>query len=270
MNRLEAATHARKRAGRRALAPFVTAGDGGLATTLAVLRALARPEVACVELGLPFSDPIADGPLLQAAADRALAAGTSFEGVLALLRELRAGADAARDLPVAIMSYANPLHVRGFARSCEELARAGADALLVPDLPIEEGAGLREAALAAGLCPISFVAPTTTPERAAEAIRCSRGFVYAIGRCGVTGATTELDAGARAFLARTRALAGELPLAVGFGLGSTAAVRAALDEADLAIVGSALVERIHRAPGDRAAKAAAASAFVAELARGLA
>ena len=270
MNRLETRTLALKRAGRRALAPFVMAGDGGLETTLAVLRALARPEVACVELGLPFSDPIADGPVLQAAADRALSSGTSFGGVLELLRELRRPGTRACDLPVAIMSYANPLFVRGIERSCKLLAEAGADGLLVPDLPLKEAAELREAALGAGLCPIFFVSATTTPARAAQAIQASRGFLYAIGRFGVTGASADPGDAAQEFLGRTRALAGELPLAVGFGIGSASAVRAALREADLAIVGSALVERIQRTPGDAAAKAAAAGTFLEELTQGLA
>ncbi len=270
MNRLEARTLALKRAGRRALAPFVTAGDGGLETTLAVVRALDRPEVACVELGLPFSDPIADGPVLQAAAERALACGTSFERVLGLLRELRRPGTRGAELPVAIMSYANPLFVRGIERSCALLAEAGADALLVPDLPLEEAAQMRQAALAAGLCPIFFVSETSTPVRAAQAIQSSRGFVYAIGRFGVTGASGDPGGPALEFLARTRALAGPLPLAVGFGIGSASAVRAALREADLAIVGSALVEHIHSARGEAAAKAAAAGSFIEELARGFA
>jgi tryptophan synthase alpha chain len=270
VNRLETRTLALKRAGRRALAPFVMAGDGGFETTLAVLRALERPEVACVELGLPFSDPIADGPVLQAAADRALRSGTSFEGVLALVRELRRPGTRGSALPLAIMSYANPLFVRGIERSCQLLAAAGADGLLVPDLPLEEAAALRQAALGAGLCPIFFVSATTTPPRAAQAIQASRGFVYAIGRFGVTGASADPGATALEFLRRTRALAGELPLAVGFGIGSASAVRAVLREADLAIVGSALVEHIQRTHGDAPAKAAAAGAFIQELARGLA
>jgi len=270
MNRLEGRTLALKRAGRRALAPFVMAGDGGLETTLAVLRALDRPEVACVELGLPFSDPIADGPVLQAAADRALGSGTSFEGVLGLVRELRRPGTRGSGLPLAIMSYANPLFVRGIERTCRLLAEAGADALLVPDLPLEEAAELRQAALAAGLCPIFFVSATTTAARAAQAIQASRGFVYAIGRFGVTGASPDPNDSAQEFLQRTRALAGELPLAVGFGIGSASAVRAALREADLAIVGSALVERIQRTHGDAAAKAQAADSFIQELAQGIA
>ena len=254
---------------RRGLAPYVTAGDGGLETTLAVLRALDRAGASCVELGLPFSDPIADGPVLQAAADRALAAGTTFDGVLEMLARFREKSA----LPVVIMSYANPLLRRGWEVSARAIREAGGSGLLVADLPVEEGDAMRDAAEDAGIAPIFFVSPTTSEERMVRAIEASRGFVYAIGRFGVTGARTELDPGCQAFLARVRGWSNGLPVAVGFGIATAADVRAAVEHADLAIVGSALVKRIHVAlesGGGRPAVAAqAAEDFARELMEGI-
>jgi tryptophan synthase alpha chain len=275
-NRLELRLAGLAREKRRALAPYVTAGDGGIARTLSVLRALDAAGAACVELGIPFSDPIADGPVLQAASDRALASGTSFARVLELLRALRTGDREASpsSLPVVAMSYLNPLLRRGLARSLDELAHAGADAILIADLPIEEADELRASAGAAALAPIFFVSPTTTSERVARACGASRGYVYAIGRFGVTGAGARFDADAQSFLRRTKEAAGELPLAVGFGIASASDVREATRHADLAIVGSALVAAIHdAAPGDGAQHdrraAHTASEFLRELSKGL-
>lgn len=269
-------TRLRARNGR-ALAPFVTAGDGGLDVTLSVLRALAKcDDVTCVELGLPFSDPIADGPLLQGAASRALAAGTTFDGVLEMLMRFRRGSDGklGSDLPLAIMSYANPLVRRGFERALPALAQAGADAILVPDMPVEEAGAMEAYAHKCGLAPIFFVAPTTSPSRMESAIAHSQGFVYVIGRFGVTGAATELDAGAQEFLSRVRSAAKSLPVAVGFGIATSEHVSAATKHADVAIVGSALVEHVHQAvvaAPDRRIEAASAAAteLVHSLATGL-
>jgi tryptophan synthase alpha chain len=281
VNRLESRLSALRRGGRRALAPYVTAGDCGYETTLSVLRALDEPDVACVELGLPFSDPIADGPVLQAAAERALAAGATFERSLAAIERLRRGASSAPpcDLPIAVMAYANLLVRRGWNESLAMIARAGADALLVPDLPVEEGAPMASAAVECGLAPIFFVSPTTDDERMQRAIAMSRGFVYAIGRVGVTGAPTAIGRALGEFLARVRSAArarsraSELSIAVGFGIATPEHVSAATREGDLAITGSALVQRVHEAalaaPENAQAAAAAARAFVRELARGL-
>jgi tryptophan synthase alpha chain len=267
-NRLERGLAERRRRSAKSLAPYLTAGDGGLETTLAVLRALAEVEgVACVELGLPFSDPVADGPVLQAAHERALGEGTTFAGVLECLRRFRAGSG----LPIVMMTYANPLVRRGWRESCRAIAEAGADGLLVADLPVEEGFEMAEAAVEAGLCPVFFVAPTTSAERIERAISSSRGFVYAIGRFGVTGAGPRLEDGADAFLRRVRAAAGNLPVAVGFGISSPRDVAAATRSADVAIVGSALVQRVHEAFERSGPEAAveAARAFASELSRGL-
>jgi len=275
-NRLERRLARLRAEGQRGLAPYVTAGDGGLETTLAVLRAIEQAGATCVELGIPFSDPIADGPLLQASAQRALQAGTTFERTLEMLSRLRLGSDgrAPSELPVALMGYANTFLRRSARGAARAIAEAGGDALLVADLPVEEGAELASAALEAGLCPIFFAAPTTSDERIVRAARASRGFLYAIGRTGVTGRSTALDPAVLAFLERVRRLAGELPVAVGFGLSTREQVRAVTRHAELAIVGSALVERVHLAgesdPSRRPALAAeAAGAYVAELMEGV-
>jgi len=267
--RLEPRLDELRATGRSGIAPYVTAGDGGLPVTRAILEALEEAGAACVELGVPFSDPIADGPVLQAAAGRALAAGTTLDGILALVASFRA---AGGTLPLALFSYANPLVRRGWDSVAGRAADAGVDAFLVPDLPVEEGAEMRAALARAGLCPVFFVAPTTSDERVRAAAAASRGFLYAIGRFGVTGAETRLDGSALEFLARVRSCT-DLPLGVGFGIRDADQVRAVTSVAELAIVGSSLVERIHAtlaATGDPAAAARAAAAYVRELQRGLA
>jgi tryptophan synthase alpha chain len=254
----------RLRANRTRLAPFVTAGDGGFETTLAVLAELDRRDVACVEIGFPFSDPIADGPALQAASRRALEGGARFQDVLALVERFRAESS----LPLVAMGYANTFLRRGWRAAAERLARAGFDAWLVADLPVEEAGEMRTAALGAELAPIFFAAPTSSDERIARAAAASRGFLYAILRRGVTGRETDLDGESRELLIRVRRSAGALPVAAGFGLRNRAQVGAVLALADLAIVGSALVEHVHAEltrTRDRAAAAAGAGAFSAGL-----
>jgi tryptophan synthase alpha chain len=262
LNRLETKMRELRARGDHGVAPYVMAGDGGLDRTLLVLRALDEAGAACIELGLPFSDPIADGPVLQAAADRAIEAGTTFEGALGMLARFREKSQ----LPVVVMTYANPLLRRGWEESARVIARAGGDGLIVADLPVEEGEEMAAAAIAADLSPIFFVSPTTSEERTARAVQASRGFVYAIGRLGVTGAATDLDGGAQEFLARVRRQAKSLPVAVGFGIATPKAVTAALKHADLAIVGSALTERIE---AQRSAPGEAARSFLRELVKGI-
>ncbi len=262
INRLEARTADLRRAGQRGVAPYLTAGDGGLERTLAALHALDQGGAACVELGVPFSDPVADGPALQAAGDRSLAAGTTLTGILETVARFR---DQGGAVPIALMSYANPLLRRGWEGTCAAAADAGVDALIVPDLALEEGGPLRAAAAGAGLCPVFFAAPTSPDARVAAAAAASRGFLYVVGRVGVTGSGTRFDDATQAFLARVASLS-DTPTAVGFGIGSAEDVRAAVRHADLAIVGTALVQRMHEAG---AAAPEAAAAFLAELMEGL-
>lgn len=265
-NRLAKCTAELRAAGRRGLSPYITAGDGGLDRSLALLHTLEAAGAHCCELGVPFSDPIADGPVLQAAADRALEAGTNVDGIFAMVRRFR---EEGGTLPIALMSYCNPLGHRGWNEVCAEAVEVGIDAFILPDLPVEEGAPVRAAADAAGLCTIFFAAPTSPDERIRAAVQASQGFLYVVGRTGVTGAGTTFDASAQDFLQRVAALAGGLPTAVGFGISSAADVRAATEHADLAIVGTALVRAIFAAGADDAAAIAVADQFVRDLVTGL-
>ncbi|MDP6942051.1 MAG: tryptophan synthase subunit alpha [Planctomycetota bacterium] len=243
------------------VAPYVTAGDGGLETTLSVLHALDQAGASCIELGIPFSDPIADGPVLQAASERALEAGASLDNALEMLARFRAEGG---QVPVAVMSYANPLVRHGFIETAKRVGESGGDALIVPDIPLEEGAMLEEACSSSGLCPVFFAAPTSSDERIQEAGARARGFLYVVGRVGVTGAGTTFGEETQSFLKRARELS-SAPIAVGFGISSAESVRAAVQHADLAIVGTALVQRLHESNHP----AQEADSFLRELLQGL-
>lgn len=265
-NRLAQCTSQLRARGERGLSPYLTAGDGGLDRTRQLLHALERAGAHCCELGVPFSDPIADGPVLQAAADRSLEAGTDVDGIFAMVRQFR---DEGGQLPIALMSYCNPLGHRGWPEACQEAAEAGVDALILPDLPVEEGDPVRAAAQAAGLCTIFFAAPTSSDARIQRAVEASQGFLYVVGRTGVTGAGTTFDHQAQDFLERVAGLAGDVPTAVGFGIASAADVAAATQHADLAIVGTALVRHIHDHGASDESAVAAAESFVRDLVSGL-
>ncbi len=264
-NRLIEKTSQLRRDDKRGLSPYVTAGDGGLDATLAILHALDKGGADCVELGLPFSDPIADGPVLQAAAERALDDGTSLNEVLSMLKTFR---DEGGNLPIALMSYANPLVRHGLNETANRIAQAGGDALIIPDIPLEEGAQLEIACESSGLCPIFFAAPTSNNRRIEMAGARSRGFLYVVGRTGVTGSGTRFDEKTQSFLQRARELSAA-PIAVGFGIDCGEAVRAATKFADLAIVGTALVRHLHQCGGNAQQRAQAASEFLDELKSGL-
>lgn len=225
---------------RGGLVPYLTAGDGGLEYTLNCLRACAQAEVALVELGVPFSDPMADGPLLQAAAQRALERGTDLKGILEIVRRFREESE----LPIALFTYANPLYRMGLNEAAQALSDAGVDGVLVPDLPLEESECMRDAMNAQGLTLTLFAAPSTRPERLKSIAALSQGFLYVIGRMGVTGRSTE-TASAEELLNTVKAQSPG-PIGLGFGLRSPSQVADALKNADLAIVGSALVDHLYR------------------------
>jgi len=229
----------------RALIPFVMAGDPSPAATPAILEALAAGGADVIELGLAFSDPIADGPTIQAAAQRALDAGATLDTLFAAARAFRA----AHDTPLVIMTYTNPVFRRGYARFAAEAAAAGIAGVIISDLPPEEADEWCAAAAQHGLDTIFLLAPTSTAPRIARAAARSTGFVYCVSRTGVTGARAALPADLTDLVARLRAET-DKPIAVGFGISTPEQVRDICAIADGAVVGSALVDLIARHAGD--------------------
>ena len=242
MSRL-ADTFARLRAaGTPGLVTYVTAGDPDLAGTEGILRALDRAGADVVEVGIPFSDPLADGPVIQRATERALAAGTTLLGVLALLKRLRAELR----MPVVLFSYANPVLRIGAERFADLARDAGVDGVLILDLPIEEAGDFRAMLEARGIDTILLLSPTTSDERLRKAAALGSGFLYAISRLGVTGARNEIADGAEDMVRRIRRVS-TLPVALGFGISKPDHVRQIGQWADAAVVGSALVNVIAEA-----------------------
>ena len=228
-------------AGRTGLVTYVTAGDPDLERSGAILRALDRAGADVIEVGVPFSDPLADGPVIQRASERALASGTTLTGTLDLIEDVRADLEGA----IVVFTYANPILRLGAERFAARAAEAGVDGVLVLDLPIEEADGFRRTIVEAGLDPIFLLSPTTTDDRIRRAAELGRGFLYGISRLGVTGARADVASGARALVERIRAVSA-LPVAIGFGLSRPEHLREVGRYADAAVVGSALVDTIAR------------------------
>jgi tryptophan synthase alpha chain len=238
-----AATFARLREQRvSGLVTYVTAGDPDLPRTEGILRALDRAGADVLEVGVPFSDPLADGPVIQRATERALASGTTLAGVLDLIGRLRSDLRA----PIVIFSYANPILRFGAERFADTARAAGVDGVLVLDLPIEEADGFRAMLDARGIDTILLLSPTTTDARLRQAAALGSGFLYAISRLGVTGARESLAEGAEQMVRRIRAVT-DLPVALGFGISKPDHVREVGQWADAAVVGSALVNVIAEA-----------------------
>jgi tryptophan synthase alpha chain len=228
-----------KRAGRPGLVTYITAGDPSLSRTRELLFALGRAGADVIELGVPFSDPLADGPVIQRATERALAAGTTLDAVLGLVAEVRAELST----PIVLFTYANPIARMGFEVFAERAGRAGVDGVLLLDVPIEEAAEVQSLLDAREIDTIFLLSPTTTPERIRDAARLGRGFLYLISRLGVTGVRDRVAEGADALVARIKRET-SLPLAVGFGISHPDHVRAVGGWADAAVVGSGLVQVI--------------------------
>lgn len=272
MNRISRAFAAAAAEGRPAVMPYVTAGDPHLEVTKDLLPALAEAGADVVELGVPYSDPLADGPTNQRAAQRALAAGTTVDGVLETVAAVRRRGVA---IPIVLLVYYNCIYRRGEQSFVQAAAGAGVDGLIVPDLPPEEAEGLRAAAAAAGLALVPLAAPTSTDERLHRIARIASGFIYCVSVTGVTGARSSLPPELAGFLGRVRrATGGRIPLAVGFGISTADQVQDVGRLADGVIVGSAVVERLERAAAP-ASGIADVTAFVrsmreaAEAARGV-
>lgn len=261
--RLESTLATLRADGKKALVAYVCMGDPTIETSIEVAVAAADAGADVLELGVPFSDPIADGPVIARASARAIKGGAGLTKALDAARAIRARVAA----PLVLFSYYNPLFVRGPARSVEDAARAGVDALLIVDLPPEEGAELRAAAKQHGLPVIPLLSPTTDDDRKARTLAGASGFVYYVSVTGVTGSAEAPLAAARDAAAALRAQGG-LPVVVGFGIDSPEKARLAAGApgagADGVVVGTAIVKRV-----EESADTAAATASVATLVRSL-
>ncbi len=261
MSRIQRRFEQRRAEGRRALIPYITGGDPEPAATVPTMHALVEAGADLIEVGMPFSDPMADGPVIQAACERALAHGTSVARVLEMVREFRRGDG---DTPVVLMGYLNPIEQMGYSQFARAAAAAGVGGILTVDLPPEESHDLVAALDAHELDPIWLVAPTTRPERIRSICSVARGFVYYVALKGVTGADTlDIDDVAR-HVEGIRA-ASQLPVGVGFGIRDAQAAARVAGVADAAVVGSALVGRIGEHADDPAAGRAAASELIAAM-----
>ncbi|NLN27779.1 MAG: tryptophan synthase subunit alpha [Firmicutes bacterium] len=232
--------------GRAALMPYITAGHPTLPATEALLFALEESGADMIELGIPYSDPLADGPTVQRAGQIALQNGATIPRIHAMMRRVR---EQGLSIPVLYMVYYNCVFRHGEERFLDEAAASGIDGLIIPDLPLEEAEEVEGLAAERGLDLVYLLAPTSTPERIAEAGRRSRGFIYCVSLTGVTGARDRLSAAIEPMLRRIRE-ATSLPLAVGFGISRPEHAAAVAKLADGVIVGSALVERIDEAPDE--------------------
>src|SRR5438445_4277046 len=230
-----------KRSGRGGFIPFITAGDPDLATTELLLIKLAKAGADIIELGVPFSDPVADGEVIQRASERALRKGVTLDDALICIAHAKQHIDA----PIVLFSYFNPLLKFGEGRLANEAKQAGVDAVLVTDLVPEEAQPWTENLCKHGLDPIFLVAPTTSDERLARIAQQARGFIYAVSRAGVTGARDEMTQDAEKLVRRVR-MVSVLPVAVGFGVSTAEQMREVWRFADAAVVGSAIVREIDR------------------------
>jgi tryptophan synthase alpha chain len=239
MSRLAEAFRHLQDAGRGGLVAYVTAGDPDARRSAAVLDAVARGGADVIEVGVPFSDPLADGPVIQRASERALAAGMTLRGSLELVREFRRS----HQTPLVLFTYANPVVRMDAQTFAAEAKAAGIDGVLILDYPVEEAEPLRAPLVGAGLDPIFLISPTTSDDRIKRSAELGAGFLYVISRLGVTGTRETLAGDVMPLVARVRAQSA-LPVAVGFGISRPEHVAEACRHANAAVVGSALVQEI--------------------------
>lgn len=254
MTRIDTRFAELKREGRAGLVTFITAGDPDYGTSLAILEALPAAGADIIELGMPFSDPMADGPAIQASSQRALAAGQTMKKTLAMVKSFR---EKDKTTPLVLMGYYNPIYVYPVDRFVADAAQAGADGLIVVDMPPEEDAELRPAAAAAGLNFIRLATPTTDAKRLPAVLANTSGFVYYVSIAGITGTKAPDLAEVESHVGRIKAHTG-LPIVVGFGVKTEEQVKALARVAEGVVVGSALVSAI-AASLDAAGKATSAT-----------
>ncbi len=263
MSRIQKAFQRLNGEGRKALIPFITAGDPDADLTVPLMHALVEAGADIIELGVPFSDPMADGPTIQRASERALAKGMTLRKVLQLVARFRAENDAT---PVVLMGYANPIEAMGLDVFAEKAAQSGVDGVLVGDYPPEEAESFGAAMQARGMDPIFLIAPTSNAERIAQVARIASGYVYYVSLAGVTGSgALNVDAVAER-LPSIREQTG-LPVGVGFGIRDAQTARRIAGFADAVVVGSRIIEEIERSTPETAC--ANVKALVADLRRGM-
>ena len=248
MSRIAAAFEALQKQKRKALIPFVTAGDPDLATTVPLMHALAAAGADVIELGVPFSDPMADGPTIQRSSERALHNGTTLRTVLGFTAEFR---KTNTTTPVVLMGYANPIEAMGSAKFAAAARDAGVDGVLVVDYPPEESVELSELLYQHDIAPIFLIAPTSTAERIDAIAKLARGYVYYVSLRGVTGAANLNVEEIRKKIAQLRASV-KIPIGVGFGIRDGKTARAVSEIADAVVIGSRLVEEIEKSAAGKA------------------
>jgi tryptophan synthase alpha chain len=251
VGRIEAAFERTRSAKRSALVPFVTAGDPSPQLTVPIMHALVRGGADVIELGVPFSDPMADGPVIQRSSERALAKGENLADVLAAVREFRKSNDAT---PVVLMGYANPVERMGLARFVKEATQAGVDGVLIVDYPPEESEAWLEALRGSPVDPIFLLSPTSTDARIELVARVAKGYIYYVSLKGVTGAANIDTTDLAAMIARIRART-KVPVGVGFGIRDAATAQRVARVADAVVVGTRIVQAIADAPQSAAATA---------------
>lgn len=261
MNRIDQTFQQLRAKGEKALIPYIMAGDPSLERTAELVIVLERNGADLIELGVPFSDPIADGPVIQRADARSLKSKTTLKDILALVSDLRQRHHVG--IPIILMTYYNPVLKFGEARFVKEASAAGVDGVIFPDLPPEEAAGLLGPARRTGLDIVFLLAPTSTPERIRKAVSVSTGFLYYVSLTGITGASLQGTGTVETQLKRIRRSTA-LPIAVGFGISTPEQASAVARSADGIIVGSAIV-RIIEQHSESPDLAAAVGKFVAEL-----
>lgn len=243
MSRIPSCFERAKANGRQLLIPYITAGDGGEEKSLQTLLALAENGADIIEIGMPFSDPMADGPTIQKACERALLVGMDLAGVLRICRQFR---QVHADIPIVLMGYLNPMWRYGLQNLAKDAAAAGVDGFIVVDCPPEEADQLQRHLKQYDLDQIFLVAPTSTPERMQRIAELASGFIYYVSMKGVTGAANVDDQGLQQPLSVLRSYS-QLPLAVGFGIKTAEHAVAVARHADAVVIGSALVEALHKA-----------------------
>ena len=254
MSRLTAKFAELKKVGRSAFIPFISAGDPNMEISLAILEALPACGADIIELGMPFSDPMADGPAVQMSSTRAIAAGTTMPRVIELVRKFRKRDN---NTPIVLMGYFNPIHAYGTAKFARDVAAAGVDGLIAVDLPIEEDEVLRLPAAAQGVDLVRFVTPTTDEARLKRILEAASGYLYYVSVAGVTGTKSSTESDVAAAIAKVRA-ATALPVAVGFGIKTPEQAATIARLADGVVVGSAIVTKIaetHGRPTETVVKA---------------